>query len=71
MIIWRRWGAIYAQTNNTSEIDIKLLLRVKGYFDRRNILKEIKYIITRLKVGLFIYYVRYYVLKMRRNGENV
>lgn len=64
-------GAIYAQTNNTSEIDIKLLLRVKGYFDRRNILKEIKYIITRLKVGLFIYYVRYYVLKMRRNGENV
>lgn len=63
-------GAIYAQTNNTSEMVTRLLLRVKDHFDRRNILNEILYIITRFRIGLFIYYVKYYVFKMRIKRES-
>ena len=56
-------GSIYEQTNNTSKVDTSLLVKTKGYFDRRNIFQEIKFIITRMKFSLFIYYVKFYVLK--------
>lgn len=64
-------GSIYEQTNNTSEIDTALLLKTKGYFDKRNIYQEIKFIITRAKLNLLIYYFRYYVFKKGANtGDN-
>ena len=59
-------GSIYERTINTSKIDTNFLLKIKNYFDRRNIYQEIKFIITRLKFNLFMYYLRYYVLKQAR-----
>ena len=59
-------GSIYERIINTSKIDTNFLLKIKDYFDRRNIYQEIKFIIARLKFDLFIYYLRYYVLKQAR-----
>ena len=55
-------GGIYEGMINTSNIEDKLLLKVKSYFDRRNIYYEIKFILTRMKIGLMIYYFKYYFM---------
>jgi len=47
---------------NTSNIEDKLLLKVKSYFDRRNIYYEIKFILTRMKLGLILYYFKHYFI---------
>lgn len=55
-------GEIYGQTINTSMVPDKTILRIKHYFDMNNIYQETKFILTRMKFGLFFYYFFKYVL---------
>jgi len=54
----------YSQYINTSGIDTNVLLKVQKHFDKRNIFKEIAYIVGHLKFKLMFYYFKNYILKI-------
>lgn len=56
-------GRIYRQAINTSIVRTELLLKIKRYFEKRNIYQEIKFILIRFKISLMVYYFIQYVLK--------
>lgn len=63
-------GAAYEQLTNMSEVPDDIIIEIKRYFDKRNIRNEIKFILIKLKLGLFFYYLFHYVLKPRQKALN-
>lgn len=63
-------GQAYSRTINISPLPDKLLLRIKRHFDMNNIYQEMKFILTRMKLGLLFYYFFYYVLKPKERWKN-
>lgn len=64
-------GMLYDRTTstlerviNTSNVRTELLLKIKRYFDRRNIFQEVKVILSSFKINRLIYYFNNYVLKL-------
>jgi radical SAM superfamily enzyme YgiQ (UPF0313 family) len=55
-------GSIYMQNMNMSKIPDKLISRVKGYFDFKNIYQEIANCILTFNFRLLVYYFRYKLL---------
>lgn len=56
-------GRVYKRTINTSNVKTQVLLKIKRYFEKRNIYQEVKFVLIRLKISLMIYYFIHYVLK--------
>jgi radical SAM superfamily enzyme YgiQ (UPF0313 family) len=59
-------GRTYDKMINTSNTPLEDLVKIKKYFDLRNIFQEIKLILIRLNFSLMIYYFIHYVLKPNR-----
>jgi radical SAM superfamily enzyme YgiQ (UPF0313 family) len=58
-------GEYYEKTINTSSIDTDNLLKVKNYFDRRNIFQELKSIFIHFRFKLLSYYISNYIFKSK------
>ncbi len=56
----------YEALINTSNVADKVILKIKRHFDLNNIYQELKFIFTNMKIGLFFYYLFYYVIKPRK-----